>query len=131
MCVTCMVTSALLLFTPSGGDLSLNSPRSLPLAQEAQVAITEVTQRIPASQSTQTLHSGLRSLQAKLATAKNDAEAKAILDQELKQLRDRIAVDPNASKINQVLENLVITDTPENSSSTPVQQKPKGWGWLK
>ena len=133
MCVTCMLTSALLLFTPTGSDLSAQQPRSLPLAQDAQIAITEVVKRIPADATTQTLHQGLQQLHGKLAEAASDQEAKAVLTQELTDLRARIAADPNAEQINQVLEDLVIPNDPlmELESSPQSSLDSKRWGWLK
>ncbi|MBL1179393.1 hypothetical protein [Pantanalinema sp. GBBB05] len=133
MCVTCMLTSALLLFTPSGSDLSVQQPRSLPLAQDAQVAITEVVKRIPANATTQALRQGLQQLHGKLAATTSDQEAKVVLDQELLTLRDRIAADPNAEQMNQVLEDLVIPNEPlpELEPSPQSSLKQQRWGWIK
>lgn len=133
MCISCMLTSALLLFTPSGSDLSVQQPRSLPLAQDAQVAITEVVKRIPANTATQALRQGLQQLYGKLAATTSDQEAKAVLDQELPKLRDRVATDPNAAQMNQALEDLVIP----NDELTELQVSPQSslenrqWGWIK
>lgn len=116
MCMTCLVTSVLILFTPSGSDLSLNSSGSIPLAQDAQVAITQVVGQLPASSETDRLRQSLVALKTQLAHARNDQEAKQILDRELAALSQQIAADPNASEINEALESLLII--PEGSSAT-------------
>jgi repressor of nif and glnA expression len=85
----------------------------MPLARDAQVAIAEVVRRMPASAQTRTLRYGLNELYRELETARNDVEAKVILDRELQELRDEVAADANALEINQTLENMLLEDVPE------------------
>lgn len=143
MCMPCLIASALMLFTPSGSDLSLSPNNSIPLAQDAQVAIVQVVDRLPSSAETQLLRNGLEQLKAKLATAKTDVEAKAILDRELVALAQQVGADPNSEVMTQALESLLMGDDQpilrqlqshviqqHQSRSLLAQAAGSSWGWL-
>ncbi len=58
-----------MLFTPAGNAAPANR---VSVAQETQVAITQMVKRLPKSLDTKLLRSGLLELHSQLATTKND-----------------------------------------------------------
>lgn len=144
MCVTCLVTSALMFFTPSVSDVPSSAGNQVALAQETQAAITQLVKNLPNSSEISVLRDGLEVLQVKLAKAKNDVEAQAILDTELDVLNKRINADPNSWKINEALEEILIIDDNDQlikslklptskTKNLPPVPKSQGmnWGWLR
>ena len=68
MCTDCLLISALMLSTPADKAPS----NQVSVAQETQVAITQMVKQLPKSSDTRLLRSGLLELHSQLATTKND-----------------------------------------------------------
>ncbi|HEY9846836.1 MAG TPA: hypothetical protein V6D03_11645 [Candidatus Caenarcaniphilales bacterium] len=116
MCVTCLAFSAMTFFSPvtevpqSTNELSASvsnvqaiQGKSMPVALEARLSITEMLKRIPNSPETRVLREEFKSLQAKLDGVKDDAKAEAIIDDGLNALSKRIMAEPNSDQLTEVL----------------------------
>ncbi|MBW4663968.1 MAG: hypothetical protein KME01_07175 [Chroococcus sp. CMT-3BRIN-NPC107] len=131
MCTACLLFSALTLFTPAG-DIAPSSRVSV--AQETQVAITQMVKQLPRSSDTKLLRSGLLELHSQLATTKNDAEAQQIIDSELNVLSQQLNNSSSGEEVTELLEDMLIEDEPEplvkSLTSAPNKSRPT-WGWLR
>jgi hypothetical protein len=142
MCVACLVTSALLMFTPGEPD-ALTTAKPVSLAQDTRVAIAEVMEELPTTSDIKVLRDSLKTLDQKLLTTKTDAETDALIDSHLQNLQTQVFANPNAEQVIAALENIVIGDElPSDPNSTVLPQNktmkllaPKGqglnWGWVK
>lgn len=141
MCTTCLLISAVMLFTPAEKGVQSNHANQISLAQETQVSITELVKQLPNSSDTSLLREGLLSLRSRLSTARNDDHAQEIINDEVASLSQRLSVDHTADEVTEILEALLIEDgdTPlvkrliKGSSGLPVTPKlqEKSWGWLR
>lgn len=155
MCISCLALSALSLFTPvtevpQPVDIQPGAVReivfqadSLKVAQENQVAIAKMINQLPNSPEMLILKEGLQSLRVQLDTAKDDAEAEAIIYDGLQALSKRVMASASAEKIIEVLRAMVVEeDYVQSSLPTDLnrfQHKNygiapllghKNWGWL-
>ncbi|WP_009632728.1 hypothetical protein [Synechocystis sp. PCC 7509] len=129
MCTTCLLFSALMLFTPAENAAPVNG---VSVAQETQVAITQMVKQLPKSSDTTLLRSGLLELHSQLATTKNDAQAQQIIDSELNVLSQQINNSSSGEEVTELLEDMLIEDEPEPlvKSLNKSTSKPT-WGWLR
>ena len=133
MCTVCLLTSALMMFTPAGDEIK--SPQ-ISVAQETQGAIVEMVEELPKSSDTSLLRQGLLTLHSRLANTKNDTQAQTIINSELSALSQRLTNSPHAEEVTEVLEDMLI-DEPEpllkgiKSTPTKPQAKTTNWGWLR
>ncbi|OLP15820.1 hypothetical protein BST81_24160 [Leptolyngbya sp. 'hensonii'] len=140
MCTVCLLISTLTLFNPSGLDLSPNPARDISLAQDSQIALTQVMQNLPNTSETQVLREGLTTIRTQLATVETDQEAKAILDRELTVLSQRLMASPNADRVAEILKGMMIEDTGSDNNpqaktlpidlSVFLKLHNQSWGWL-
>ncbi len=156
MCVSCLTLSALTLFTPvsetpqpvalqTGAvrEIVYTQAPALTVAQETQAAIATMLQQLPVESELHLLRSGLETLQVRLNQAKTDAEAEAMIDQELAHLQQRVLASPSAERIIAVLRGMVLEENTLQSqrgsewllSGKPLTAAPligatKHWGWL-
>ena len=86
MCTSCLLISAIMMFTPASDGVQANQVNQTPLAQETQVAIVKMVNQLPKSSEMSLLRSGLLSLRSRLATVKNDVQAQNIINSELSSL---------------------------------------------
>jgi hypothetical protein len=134
MCVGCLITSAILTFSPVSPSITPAQPE-VNFAQQRQVAIAQVIKKLPASGDVSILRDGLESIQGQLSVATDDAEARQILKTEVANLSQRISAAPNSKVMFDAL-NGVIEETDE---AQPVFQQKSlsdrkthnlSWGWL-
>lgn len=78
MCVGCLVTSAILTFSPVQTGTAPQQPQAN-LTQQKQIAIAPVIKQLPASNDVKLLREGLESIQGQLSVAIDDSEAQQIL----------------------------------------------------
>lgn len=139
MCTSCLLISALMLFTPAESGIQSQQAAQLSLAQETQVAITEMIQELPKSPDMGLLRQGLLSLRSQLTTAKNDVQAQEMINQHMSALSERISTDPSSGKVTELLEDMLIVDEDEqlikgikHPSALPQSKpNPPKWGWLR
>ena len=135
MCVGCLVTSAILAFSPVQPGLAPEQPQ-VNFAQQKQVAIARVIKNLPASSDVSMLKEGLSSIQAQLSVAIDETEARQILKTEVADLSQRITNDPKGTVMFNALDR-VIAETedaqPLFQSKSLFNGKKHGvnWGWLK
>lgn len=159
MCVGCLVTSALMLFTPvSEAPQPVSAPAANPdvavyatvnddlsLAEQTQIAIADMLSRLPDSPDYRVLHQGLRTFQVRLMDVRDDAEAQQIIDEETRSLNVQMMTAPNYDQLleamNTIMEekdNELLMEQPningqqQNSGFTTgaATEQLKRWGWL-
>lgn len=134
MCTVCLLTSALMMFTPAGDEIK--SPQ-ISVAQETQGAIVEMVEDLPKSSDTTMLRQGLLTLHSRLETTKNDRQAQNVINNELSSLSQRLTNSPHAEEVTELLEDMLIEDEPEplvkgvKSAPSKPQAKTTNWGWLR
>lgn len=134
MCTSCLLFSALMMFTPAGDEVQ---SRQIPVALETQGAIVEMVEDLPKSSDTSLLRQGLLSLHSQLATTKNDEQAQEVINSELDALSQRVNNSPHAEEVTELLEDMLIEDEPEplvkgiKYAPTKPQAKTTNWGWLR
>ena len=129
MCTGCLLFSALMLFTPAG-DAKQSSGVSV--AQETQVAITQMVKQLPKSSDTTLLRSGLLELHSQLATTKNDAQAQQTINSELNILSQQLNNSSSGEEVTELLEDMLIEDEPEPLVKSLNKSTAKqNWGWLR
>lgn len=131
MCTACLLFSALMLFTPAG---DATPSKGVSVAQETQVAITQMVKQLPKSSDTRLLRSGLLELHSQLATTKNDTQAQEIIDSELNILSQQLSNSSSGEEVTELLEDMLIEDepTPLVKSLSPAPSKSiPNWGWLR
>jgi hypothetical protein len=134
MCVGCLVTSAILAFSPVQPGLA---PEQLQVnfAQQKQVAIARVIKNLPATSDVSMLKEGLTSIQAQLSVAIDETEARQILKTEVADLSQRITNDPKGKIMFNALDR-VIAETDEvqpllqSKSLFNGKKHTLNWGWL-
>lgn len=133
MCTSCLLISAIMMFTPASDGVQANQVNQTPLAQETQVAIVEMVNQLPKSSEMSLLRSGLLSLRSRLATVKNDEQAQNIINSELSSLSQRLSNVPSSEKVTEYLEDILIEDDNEQliKGLTSPSAKPQTWGWLR
>ncbi len=133
MCTACLLFSALMLFTPANNAAPSNR---VSVAQETQVAITQMVKELPKSSDTKLLRSGLLELHSQLATTKNDVQAQQIIDSELNILSQQLRNSSSGEEVTELLEDMLIEDEPapqtKSSNYAPNKSISKlNWGWLR
>ncbi len=129
MCVGCLITSALLVFTPADGlppssaTPALAPTPTIALAARKQLAIAATLERLPDGPEMGVLREGLEDLRGKLSVTVDDAEARAVLTRELTALSDRVAADPHADAMFGALD-AVIAQNETGSRSLCQQLRP-------
>lgn len=133
MCTSCLLISAIMMFTPASDGVQVNQVNKTPLAQETQVAIVKMVNQLPKSSEMSLLRSGLLSLRSRLATVKNDVQAQNIINSELSSLSQRLSNVPSSEKVTEYLEDILIEDDNEQliKGLTSPSAKPQSWGWLR
>ena len=133
MCTSCLLISAIMMFTPASDGVQANQVNQTPLAQETQVAIVKMVNQLPKSSEMSLLRSGLLSLRSRLATVKNDVQAQNIINSELSSLSQRLSNVPSSEKVTEYLEDILIEDDNEQliKGLTSPSAKPQPWGWLR
>ncbi|MBW4639240.1 MAG: hypothetical protein KME05_13570 [Gloeocapsa sp. UFS-A4-WI-NPMV-4B04] len=133
MCTSCLLISAIMMFTPASDGVQANQVNQTPLAQETQVAIVKMVNQLPKSSEMSLLRSGLLSLRSRLATVKNDVQAQNIINSELSSLSQRLSNVPSSEKVTEYLEDILIEDDNEQliKGLTSPSAKPQTWGWLR
>ena len=133
MCTSCLLISAIMMFTPASDGVQSNQVNKTPLAQETQVAIALMVNQLPKSSQMSLLRSGLLSLRSRLATVKNDVQAQNIINSELSSLSQRLSNVPSSEKVTEYLEDILIEDDNEQliKGLTSPSAKPQPWGWLR
>ena len=133
MCTSCLLISAIMMFTPASDGVQANQVNQTPLAQETQVAIVKMVNQLPKSSEMSLLRSGLLSLRSRLATVKNDEQAQNIINSELSSLSQRLSNVPSSEKVTEYLEDILIEDDNEQliKGLTSPSAKPQPWGWLR
>ncbi len=129
MCTACLLFSALMLFTPAGDAAP---SKGVSVAQETQVAITQMVKQLPKSSDTTLLRSGLLELHSQLATTKNDAQAQQIIDSELNILSQQLNNSSSGEEVTDLLEDMLIEDEPKPLVKSLNKSKYQpNWGWLR
>ncbi|KJH70864.1 hypothetical protein [Aliterella atlantica] len=136
MCTVCLLTSALMMFTPAGDEVK---PAQVSVAQETQGAIVEMVEDLPKSSDTTLLRQGLLTLHSRLGTTKNDTQAQNVINNELSALSQRLTNSPHAEEVTELLEDMLIEDEPEPEplvkgvkyAPNKPQAKTNNWGWLR
>ncbi len=133
MCTSCLLISAIMMFTPASDGVQVNQVNQTPLAQETQVVIIEMVNQLSKSSEMSLLRSGLLSLRSRLATVKNDVQAQNIINSELSSLSQRLSNVPSSEKVTEYLEDILIEDDNEQliKGLTSPSAKPQPWGWLR
>lgn len=131
MCTGCLLFSTLMLFTPAGDATPV---KGVSVAQETQVAITQMVKQLPKSSDTTLLRSGLLELHSQLATTKNDTQAQQVINSELNILSQQINNSDSGEEVTELLEDMLIEDEPapqvKSLKSAPNKSMPT-WGWLR
>ncbi len=131
MCTACLLFSTLMLFTPAGDAAPT---KGVSVAQETQVAITQMVKQLPKSADTKLLRSGLLDLHSQLATTKNDTQAQQVINSELNILSQQLNNSDSGEEVTELLEDMLIEDEPapqvKSLSPTPNKSIPT-WGWLR
>ncbi|WP_019498171.1 hypothetical protein [Pseudanabaena sp. PCC 6802] len=134
MCVGCLITSAILAFSPVQTGTAPQQPQAN-LTQQRQIAIARVIKQLPASNDVKLLREGLESIQGQLSVAIDDNEAQQILKTEVASLSQRITADSNGKFMFETLDRIITEDdTPSlwQQKSLSNQKAPSfQWGWLK
>jgi hypothetical protein len=153
MCVSCLLISTLMIFTPAQAveqnpdSISIptyNQQSSSVVAQENQAAIANLLNKLPDSAELDPLRAELNSLYAELGLAQNDDEADLALDRAVEKVRDRFMDDPNVGQIRSILmdlreaeydklsEDLSSLLFPQTiaSSQNLLSSPGRHWGWL-
>lgn len=134
MCVGCLITSAILTFSPVQPGLAPQQPQ-VNFAQQKQVAIARVIKSLPASSDVSMLKEGLSSIQAQLSVAIDETEARKILKTEVADLSQRITADPKGKVMFNALDRAIA----ETDEAQPLLQSKSllngkkhslNWGWL-
>ena len=131
MCTACLLFSTLMMFTPAGDTAPVNK---VSVAQETQVAITQMVKQLPKSSDTTLLRSGLLELHSQLATTKNDVQAKKIIDSELNILSQQLNNSDSGEEVTELLEDMLIDDEPApqvKSLNSAPNKSISTWGWLR
>ncbi len=131
MCTGCLLFSTLMMFTPAGDATPANK---VSVAQETQVAITQMVKQLPKSADTTLLRSGLLDLHSQLATTKNDTQAQQVIDSELNILSQQLNNSDSGEEVTELLEDMLIDDepAPQVKSLSPAPNKSiPTWGWLR
>lgn len=116
MCVTCLAFSAMTLFSPvteapqpanvapaSVPSTQVRQVKSMSVAEETRIVLTEMLKRMPNSPETRVLREEFKSLQAKLVGVKDDDKADAIIDDGVNSLSKRVMAAPNSDQLIEVL----------------------------
>ncbi len=153
MCVSCLLISTLMIFTPAQAvdqnpdSISIptyNQESSSIVAQENQAAIATLLNKLPNSPELDPLRVELNNLYAELGLAQNDAEADLALDRAVEAVRDRFIDNPNVGQIREILmdlreaeyeklsEDLSSLLFPQQTASSLnlLQSQGSRWGWL-
>jgi hypothetical protein len=153
MCVSCLLISTLMIFTPAQAveqnpdSISIptyNQQSSSVVAQENQAAIANLLNKLPDSAELDPLRAELNSLYTELGLAQNDDEADLALDRAVEKVRDRFMDDPNVGQIRSILmdlreaeydklsEDLSSLLFPQTiaSSQNLLSSPGRHWGWL-
>ncbi len=153
MCVSCLLISTLMVFTPAQAvdqnpdSISIptyNQESSSVVAQENQAAIATLLNKLPDSPELDPLRVELNNLYAELGLAQNDAEADLALDRAVEAVRDRFIDNPNVGQIREILMDLreaeyeklsgdlssLLFPQPTASSVNLLQSQGNRWGWL-
>ena len=153
MCVSCLLISTLMIFTPAQAvdqnpdSISIptyNQESSSIVAQENQAAIATLLNKLPDSPELDPLRAELNALYAELGLAQNDAEADLALDRAVDAVRDRFMDDPNVGQIREILMDLreaeyenfsedlssLLFPKKTASSLNLLQSQGSRWGWL-
>lgn len=153
MCVSCLLISTLMIFTPAQAvdqnpdSISIptyNQESSSIVAQENQAAIATLLNKLPDSPELDPLRAELNALYAELGLAQNDAQADIALDRAVDAVRDRFMDDPNVGQIREILmdlreaeyenfsEDLSSLLFPQQTASSLnlLQSQGSRWGWL-
>ncbi len=133
MCVGCLITSAILTFSPVQPDLAPQQPQ-VNFAQQQQIAIARVIKNLPESSDVSMLKEGLTSIQAQLSVTIDETEARQILKTEVANLSQRITADPKGKVMFSALDR-VIAETDEaqplfQTKSLLGKKHSLSWGWL-
>jgi len=121
------------MFTPAGDTAPANK---VSVAQETQVAITQMVKQLPKSSDTTLLRSGLLELHSQLATTKNDTQAQQVINSELNVLSQQLNNSDSGEEVTELLEDMLIEDepAPQVKSLNPAPNKSiskLNWGWLR
>lgn len=153
MCVSCLLISTLMIFTPAQAvdqnpeSISIptyNQESSSVVAQENQAAIATLLNKLPDSPELDPLRVELNALYAELGLAQNDAEADLALDRAVEAVRDRFIDNPNVGQIREILMDLreaeyeklsgdlssLLFPQPTATSVNLLQSQGSRWGWL-
>lgn len=158
MCIVCGVFfSTLTLFTPvteapnPANVTSVNVPKvqyqqinSIPMVEKTRIKLAGMLNQLPNSDEMRVLREELESLQAQLATVKDDAKAKKIIEIGLNSISKRILAEPNSdqtfrvfmklleAKYNQQAANGLNLNAAKKQAmgSTPFIGQGISWGWL-
>ena len=153
MCVSCLLISTLMIFTPAQAveqnpdSISIptyNQESSSVVAQENQAAIANLLNKLPDSPELDPLRAELNSLYSELGLAQNDEEADRALDLAVEKDRDRFRDNPNVGQIRSILmdlreaeydklsEDLSSLLFPQTTASSLNLLSSPGshWGWL-
>ncbi|WP_254564388.1 hypothetical protein [Oscillatoria sp. HE19RPO] len=153
MCVSCLLISTLMVFTPAQAVdqnpeiISIptyNQESSSVVAQENQAAIATLLNKLPDSPELDPLRVELNNLYAELGLAQNDVEADLALDRAVEAVRDRFIDNPNVGQIREILMDLreaeyeklsgdlssLLFPQQTASSVTLLQSQGSRWGWL-
>ncbi len=153
MCVSCLLLSTLMIFTPAQAvdqnpdSISIptyNQESSSVVAQENQAAIATLLNKLPDSPELEPLRAELNSLYSELALAQDDAEADLALDRAVEAVRDRFIDNPNVGQIRAILMDLreaeyeklsgdlssLLFPQKTASSLNLLHSQGSQWGWL-
>lgn len=156
MCVTCLVFSALTLFSPvteapqlgNGTSANVSNAQAkqvklMPVAEDTRISIAKMLKQMPNSPETRILREEFKSLQAKLSGVKDDAKAEVIIDDGLNALSKRVVVAPNSDRNVEVLFEMREAEAnPQLMNSTQSKllqglslsatshRQSRSWGWL-
>lgn len=153
MCVSCLLISTLMIFTPAQAVDQNPESISIPtynqesfslVAQENQAAIANLLNKLPDSPELEPLRTELNNLYAELGLAQNDAQADRALDRAVESVRERFKDNPNVGQIREILmdlreaeyeklsEDLTSLLFPEQTTSSLNLLASQGsrWGWL-
>ncbi len=133
MCVGCLITSAILTFSPVQPGLA--PQQQVNFSQQKQVAIARVIKNLPESSDVSMLKEGLSSIQAQLSVAIDETEARQILKTEVAELSQRITNDPKGTVMFNTLDRVIAeTDEAQPLFQTKALLNGKkhnlSWGWL-
>jgi hypothetical protein len=157
MCVSCLLTSAVMLFTPAQGlpepvnvapnvmPEAISIPVQMSVAQETQIAIAEMLTYIPRSPETSLLINGLESLQTQLHGITSDDEADELIKTSLSELSTQMRLAPNSEELFDLLMQIMEQKDTQASLQTSRLQallnnnhsnllasnlQTNAWGWL-